>query len=224
MRVALRRGALRLRDGRPSPWRLHFAVAVGLVLDVEAYLLYIVPPFVAGLWLGVLLAVQTLVAALRGRRIIEELTRNPSHGRMAAAVADALHATGLSPRGAAAVIVTVKERGQRRWEMVGVPVEVASAFATALDELLAPATAPGYVVRLEVLHGPVDLTHGLRAALGRLQPDGEVWHRVPTLLGTTVHRAEAFATAWDHWVGGEAAVYPVTAEAHPDARELARAR
>ena len=29
----------------------------------------------------------------------------------------------------------------------------------------------------------------------------EVWHSVPSVLGTRGKRAQAFAKAWDHWVG-----------------------
>ena len=67
--------------------------------------------------------------------------------------------------------------------------------------------SPRYVVPRWVLAGPVDNADGVRAALGRLRPDGEVWHSVPSVLGTTGQRAQAFARAWDHWVGGGQAVY-----------------
>ena len=67
--------------------------------------------------------------------------------------------------------------------------------------------SPRYAVPRWVLVGPVDNADGVRAALGRLRPDGEVWHTVPSVLGTTGPRAQAFARAWDHWVGGGQAVY-----------------
>ena len=67
--------------------------------------------------------------------------------------------------------------------------------------------SPRYVVPRWVMTEPVDNADGLRAALGRLRPDGEVWHSVPTVLGTTGQRAQMFARSWDHWVGGGQAVY-----------------
>ena len=66
--------------------------------------------------------------------------------------------------------------------------------------------SPRYVVPRWVLDGPVDNPEGVQAALGRLRPDGEVWHSVPTVLGGTDAGARAFAAAWDHWVGGGQAV------------------
>ena len=36
----------------------------------------------------------------------------------------------------------------------------------------------------------------------RQDPDGEVWHTVPSVLAVNRTRADAFADAWDHWVGG----------------------
>jgi hypothetical protein len=80
-------------------------------------------------------------------------------------------------------------------------------FATALDEVVSPMLDPRYVVPRWVLNGPVDNSHGLALALGRLRPDGEVWHSVPAVLGTTAARAQAFAAAWDRWVGGGPALY-----------------
>ena len=44
-------------------------------------------------------------------------------------------------------------------------------------------------------------------ATGRVRPTGEVWHSVPTVLGTRAENAKRFAAAWDRWVGGGEAVY-----------------
>jgi hypothetical protein len=191
---------------------MHFAVAVALILVVEAYLLYITPRVALVPWVAGLLAVQTAVAATRGRRIAEELTRLPSHEQVAAAVADAMCATGLSPRGAQAVSVTTDQRGVTRCTMPGVDAEVSAAFRTAVAQALAPCTTDGFAVRRSVFTGPVTPTTGLRVALGRLHPDGEAWHPVPASLSCTVEHAQAFAHAWHHWVGGDGVLRRLSGE------------
>jgi hypothetical protein len=109
--------------------------------------------------------------------------------------------------GSAAVATTLDERGEYRCVLDGVPPDVSAAFASALEEVVSPMASPRYVVPRWVRVGPVDNADGILAALGRLRPDAEVWHSVPTLLGTTGTRAQAFARSWDHWVGGGQAVY-----------------
>lgn len=205
---------------------MHFAVAVALILAVEVYLLYVTPRLVLVPWLAGLLAVQTAVAASRGRRIAEELMRPPGPEQVAAAVADALFTTGMSPRGAEAVSVTVDDRGLACCAMVGVDDEVSEAFSTAVQQSLAPVTAPGYAVRRWVLNAPVAPRGGLHVAFGRLRPDSETWHSVPTALSATVEQAQAFGRAWDHWVGGEATVHRVSERPQNQSghRALARTR
>ena len=126
---------------------------------------------------------------------------------MAYAVADGLHDAGVTSAGAEAVSVEVDTAGERRCALEGVPPGESAAFATALDEVVSPMAAPRYVLPRWVLQEPVDNADGLRVAFGRLRADGEVWHSVPTVLGTTGRRAQAFAAAWDRWVGGGPAIY-----------------
>ncbi|QWZ09216.1 DEAD/DEAH box helicase family protein [Nocardioides panacis] len=205
--VVLHDGDLRLRDGRPAPWRPHFALAVGLVLAALAFLLNLTPAAVVGIGVVTMLGIQTTVAVDRGRRIAEDLARPPGLEQVAFAVADGLHSAGLTSAGAAAVSVEVDTVGERRCALEGVPPEESAAFASALDEVVSPMASPRYVLPRWVLAGPVDNGDGLRVALGRLRADGELWHSVPTVLGTTGKRAQAFAAAWDRWVGGGPAIY-----------------
>ena len=48
---------------------------------------------------------------------------------------------------------------------------------------------------------------GSRRRSGCCVPTARSGTRVPTVLGTTGQRAQAFAAAWDHWVGGGPAIY-----------------
>ena len=176
-----------VRDGRPAPWRPHLALAVGLVLAAAR-----VPaqPHAGGRrsasGLVTMLGIQTTVAVDRGRRLAEDLARPPSIEQVAYAVADGLHDAGLSPVGADGGPRRGRHRrasGAARWRAS--PPAVSAAFATALDEVVSPMASPRYVLPRWVLQEPVDNADGIRAALGRLRPDGEVWHSVPTVLGTT---------------------------------------
>ena len=205
--VVLHRDELVVRDRRPSPWRPHPVIAVAVVLAGIAFLLNVTPVVLIVYVIITMLGLQTTVAIDRGRVLAEELVRPPSVEQIAFAVADALRESGLAPRGAEAVQVVLDGHGEYRCALEGVEPDVSATFATALDEVVSPMVAPRYVVPRWVLQGPVDNRDGLAAAFGRLRPDGEVWHSVPTVLGTTGRRAQSFARAWDHWVGGGAALY-----------------
>jgi hypothetical protein len=205
--VVLHGAELQVRDGRLHPWRPHLSVAIGLVISLLAFALNLTPAVVIGLGLVTMLGIQTFVAVDRGRRLADDLVAPPSLEQIAYAVADGLHAAGLAPVGADGVRVEIDPLGERRCSLEGVDAAVSATFATALDEVVSPMASPRYVLPRWVLTGPIDNYDGIKAALGRLHPDGEVWHSVPSVLGTTERRARAFATAWDHWVGGGPAVY-----------------
>jgi hypothetical protein len=191
---------LLVRDRRPSPWRLHPAVAAGLVLMALTFLLNLTPTMVVAIAVGTVLGIQTTVAVDRGRRIAEDLATPLSHDQVACAVSDGLEAAGLIPAGAA----TTGEEGDRR--LNGVDASVAALFTAALEEVLAPVVAPSYLIPRWVLTRPVDNSQGVQVALGRLRPDAVVWHSVPAAASTSDERAQAFAGAWDRWVGGGPAV------------------
>jgi hypothetical protein len=183
---------LLVRDRRPSPWRPHPAVAVGLVLMALTFLLNLTPTMVVAIAVGTVLGIQTTVAVDRGRRVAEDLATPPSRAQVARAVADGLVAAGLIP-----VAANVDD---------GVRVEGADPSAApllaAVAEVLAPIDDPAYLIPRWVLTGPVDNSHGLDVALGRLRPGAVVWHTVPASMSTSDERAQAFADAWDRWVGG----------------------
>jgi superfamily II DNA or RNA helicase len=196
-----------VRDARPAPWRPHPLLAVVFVVAAVAFALNVTPSVLIALVVATILGIQVTVAVDRGRVVAEDLARPPGLDQVAAAVADGLHEAGLSPHGAESLRIVIDDEGDYRCALEGVSPEVSATFATALDEVVSPMADPRYVVPRWVLADPVDNSHGLKVALGTLRPDGEVWHSVPTVLGTTRKRAQAFARAWDRWVGGGAAVY-----------------
>ncbi len=205
--VVLHGDDLRVRDERLHPWRPHFSVAIGLVISLLAFALNLTPAVVIGLGLVTMLGIQSFVAVDRGRRLADDLAARPSIEQIAYAVADGLHGAGLAPVGADGVRVEIDPLGERRCSLEGVDAAVSAMFASALDEVVSPMGEPRYVLPRWVLAGPIDNYDGIKAALGLLRPDGEVWHSVPSVLGATGKRAQTFAAAWDHWVGGGPAIF-----------------
>jgi superfamily II DNA or RNA helicase len=200
--VVLHAREIDVRDRRPAPWRPHPVLAISLVVALVAYLLNLTPAMVIFFGLATMVGIQTCIAVDRGRVLAEELAEPPGIDQVARAVADALHETGLSPRGAEAVRVVLDEQGSYRCALEGVEPAVSAAFAGSLDEVVSPMANPRYVVPRSVRVPPAGNLDGLRAALHLLRQHGVVWHSVPTVLGTNADRAQIFARVWDHWVGG----------------------
>ena len=135
----------------------------------------------------------------------------PDVSRVAAAVAEAMAATGTAPVGAEAVRVHVDAEGDYRCHLDGVAPEVSTLFATALAEAVSPMAEPRYVLpRWTVAPrapGVGRVVADLRNGVRDLRPDGEVWHAVPSLFGARADLAQAYARAWNRWVGGGEAVF-----------------
>jgi hypothetical protein len=205
--VVLHGRHIEVRDRRPAPWRPHPVIAAALVTALVAFLLDLTPAMVVFVGLATMVGIQTTIAVDRGRVLAEELATPPGIDQVANAVADALHATGLSPRGGDSVRVVLDAEGSYRCRLDDVDPTVSATFAGALDEVVSPMGSPRYVVPRWQLTRCVGNLDGLAAALRMLRPDGEVWHSVPTVLATNAERAQAFARAWDAWVGGGPAVY-----------------
>ncbi|WP_337191440.1 DEAD/DEAH box helicase family protein [Nocardioides flavescens] len=188
-------------------------VAAGLALAGAGGALLLLGAVVA--LLGVLLGVgaarsRTRARTAYGTEVLRAAAEPPSVHRIAAAVADALRASGLTAVGAEAVEVVLDHEGEYRCVLRGTDAEAAT-FATALDEAVGPIGLPRYVlprhVVLPATAAALDPGVVRSAAEGRLAPDGVVWHAVPSVLGTRAERARAYAAAWDHWVGGGAPVF-----------------
>ena len=138
-------------------------------------------------------------------------------GRVAATVADALCAAGLTAAGSGAVVVEVHPGGEYRCRLEGAPAE-AELFAAALDDVLAPMGTPRYVMSRYTMTTPLPPMRTLRTrraamkALRHACPQTTAWHQVPTVLGVNGARAAAFATAWRRWVGDGDLLFTGSAE------------
>lgn len=204
------------RDGRRSPWFPGWPTAVAAALLVAALVLGSPVGVVVALLVGSL--GQTGVAAARGRALLRDAARPPTYAQVGAALADAMRSTGRSTIGSEGVRTSVRADGEIEVLLDGVDETTSAAFAAAFEEVVSPMAEPRYLLPRWVVSPPPDgaagLRTGLRAALGRHRPEGEVWHTVPRLLSTRRADADAFATAWDHWVGGGAAVYAKSPEGY----------
>ncbi|MEX0426953.1 DEAD/DEAH box helicase [Nocardioides sp. DS6] len=153
-------------------------------------------------------SVATARTLTRGRTLLDEASQPPPVARVAAAVADGLHAAGLVSADSSRLAVEIAADGEYRVRLRGVPEAESLVFATALEEAVAPLLAPRYVLRRRVLTPPTGRLADVRRALaagrgGRVVAGGEVWHAVPGVLGANAGRAHAYARAWDHWIGGD---------------------
>jgi len=162
---------------------------------------------------GVLVGLAAAYARTRshlhhGEDLLHSAEEAPSVIRIASAVADGLYAAGLVRRGSDAVEVALDQDGEYRCVLHGVDEVEAQTFADALDDAVSPIGLPRYLLPRWV-RTKRDITwwRAMWAGFGRVKPDGVIWHAVPTVLGLNAERAEAYAKAWDHWVGGGEPVY-----------------
>lgn len=163
---------------------------------------------VAGLVLAAVAA--TGVVALLGRAALQGAADHEvTVATVAAAVADGLHRAGALPAGAEAVLTRTSPDGRLGF-LLRTDDEAASArYAEALEEVLAPLTSPRYVVPRRTHAAPRGV-EGLRRGLadrGRQLDHDRAWHAVPSAVAGHRRTADAYAAAWDHWVGGGDAVY-----------------
>ncbi|RLV50567.1 DEAD/DEAH box helicase [Nocardioides mangrovicus] len=188
---------------RPQAWPAWTAALLAVL--VVAVVLLGLPPA----WLAAAAVLVVLGAACWGRSRLLAASRHPvTVGLVAASIADGLQRAGLSAAGADDLHGEVTTDGEETFRL-DTDDETSAVFAAALEEAVSPMSGPRYVVRRDVTSPPRGvggLLRGLGALTGRVA-DGEVWHTVPAVLATTRDRADAYAAAWDHWVGGGPAVY-----------------
>ncbi|WP_299058116.1 DEAD/DEAH box helicase family protein [uncultured Nocardioides sp.] len=147
----------------------------------------------------------------RRREVAVRALRPPDLLQVAAAVADGLRDAGLASAGSEAVRWRPDADGavRVRLDVDGRgpdAVGESERFAEALAEVTGAVEQPRYLVPRYTAPVPTDRELRRARTLGALRPAGETWHAVPTVLGVRRERADAFAAAWDRWVGGRPAV------------------
>lgn len=146
-----------------------------------------------------------------GRRLLAEAATPPGVDQVAGAVAEALLACHLVD--SSDVSVALGDDGSYHCVLTGVPAGQSALFADALDEAVSPLREPRYVVpRWVRLPGPVSRSEARRAAKGKAEPNAQVWHPVPTVLGQNAANAQEYAKAFDRWLGGGRALRTATPE------------
>jgi superfamily II DNA or RNA helicase len=129
---------------------------------------------------------------------------------LAAAVADALQATGGLRGGD--VRVMLQDDGFYRCYLNGATREESALFADSLDELLAPLASPRYIIPRYIAPDAPRTPYGAYALVldwstrGRVS-NRVVYHAVPNYLGANKSRVEAFEAAWQRRVSPGRALY-----------------
>jgi hypothetical protein len=153
----------------------------------------------AGVAAVVLLGRLTVAGGMAAR--VAKLPATAGLEDMAMATADALHAAGLTSRGADTVRVEARADGGYRARLTQVPATESVVFTTALDEVLSPLAQPRYVIQRLIIKQPEGLGAALWLAIRRLivghLPATVVYHAVPTVLGGKKQLAEHFERAWN---------------------------
>lgn len=162
---------------------------------------------------GLIIAGGVGWAAHSMRTYADRLGPSSSLDDLAAAIAEALVATGLVDNRltAASVRVATQPDGYYRCFLEGANLQDSSVFAASLDELLAPILSPRWIIPRYVSGPPRNFLGGLRLLAGRLANSrvgtAVVYHAVPAVLGANKARVQAFETAWNLRVSSGKAIY-----------------
>ena len=192
------------RRRRWGAWALAVALAAAIMLTAAT---------AATLAAGVAVAVIVLAGADAVGRTAARLAAAPASGSLddlAKATADALHAAGLTSRGADAVLVEAQADGSYRARLQ-VPAAESALFAEALEEVASPLSQPRYVIPRLILAPPAGRAAAARLTVRRQLtghvPATVVYHAVPSALSGHKKLALLFEQAWNAHVGPGAAVY-----------------
>ncbi len=170
-----------------------------------------------GLWW--VFALVVLVAAGDLWRLVGRNRRTaslPGVREYAWAVADALHARGWTSRGAEAVVAFSTPDGEIRVRIEGIDEAGTALFTDALAQVMGPLEQPRYLISREV---PSPGGGRIRDWLGT-QVHHEVWHQVPSALGSSRADADLFTEHWNRHVGRGRSVFTGASEGAGLARAL----
>jgi superfamily II DNA or RNA helicase len=133
---------------------------------------------------------------------------------LAAAVADALQATGglRTELGGGNVRVMLQDDGFYRCYLNGGTREESALFADSVDELLAPLASPRYIIPRYIAPEAPRTPFGAFALVLHWSTRGRVsnrvvYHAVPAYLAANKSRVEAFEAAWQRRVSPGRALY-----------------
>jgi superfamily II DNA or RNA helicase len=154
--------------------------------------------------LGLLAGVPVGLGAAwaRLRRMEQELADTPPLDLVAHAIVEAYLELGeLSQGAAASLAIEPRTSGYLRvFLQQATPLE-SMLVTTALEQVLEPPGSPRYLVSRLVPGARRGATRRLGRLLLARPPFRQYWHAVPDDLGRNKSRAEAFARAWQRWLG-----------------------
>jgi hypothetical protein len=184
----------------------------------------------AGLLVGISLAFDPLLLAAAGaagavvvgvsisgsmlQKSLAQLGPSDALEDLAAAVADALQATGgiHGELSGGNVRTILQDDGFYRCYLEGATREESELFADSVDELLAPLASPRYIIPRYIAPDAPRTPFGAFALVlnwstrGRVS-DRVVYHAVPTYLAANKSRVQAFEAAWKRHVSPGQALY-----------------
>ncbi|SDT43009.1 DEAD/DEAH box helicase family protein [Microlunatus soli] len=161
---------------------------------------------------------QRRAADLAAGRRLAAWAEPPDLIDLGRAVADGLHAAGLSDRGAEAVSAAVDSGGGYRITLADVSTRTSEIFAEAMAELVAPIGSPRYLLPRYQPVPIADDAQQLRRAGARwssgqpLDRQRVTYHAVPAVFGVNADRAGHLRTGWNRWVSAGEPIRAATAE------------
>jgi superfamily II DNA or RNA helicase len=131
----------------------------------------------------------------------------------AMAVMEGLRDTGDLPSDVSSdrLRIVAQDDGYYRCYLAGLSNEQSELFATALDELLAPLSAPRYIIPRFIAKPPRStldaLLIGMRVRLRRRSGSSVVYHAIPEALARNRDRVAALERAWNRHVSAGQAIF-----------------
>jgi superfamily II DNA or RNA helicase len=184
--------------GQPQRWPVRLAAAVAAVTVIST----------AASGDPAVLAYLALAAAplgLAGTRLARAQRRLDDAlplDLVAHAICDAYRELGeLTEQAAASLAIEPRASGYLRCYLRTARPEESRRFTTALDGALAPDDFPRYLISRLVPSPGRSPLRPLARLITRKPPFDRRWVAVPADLGRTKQRAEAYARAWQCWLG-----------------------